>query len=168
VLRPAGEIGEIVIRGHNVFAGYHERPEATAAAIVDGWFRSGDLGSKDADGFLRIVDRKKDLILRGGYNVYPREVEEVLVRHPAVEQVAVVGIPHETHGEEVLAVVVPVSGPDGAGAPDGEELLAWVAERVGRHKRPRRVEFVDELPLGPSRKVLKRELRDRFARLGDG
>ncbi|MDX6729094.1 MAG: long-chain acyl-CoA synthetase [Baekduia sp.] len=165
VLKPLGEVGEIVIRGHNVFAGYHGRPEATATAIVDGWFRSGDLGSKDERGFLRIVDRKKDLILRGGYNVYPREIEEVLVRHPAVDQVAVVGIPHPTHGEEVLAVVVPAAaaGP----APDAEELMAWCGERVARHKRPRMVEFVDELPLGPSRKVLKRELRDRFAALGD-
>jgi long-chain acyl-CoA synthetase len=165
VLRERGDVGEIVIRGHNVFAGYHERPEATAAAIVDGWFRSGDLGSKDADGFIRIVDRKKDLILRGGYNVYPREVEEVLVRHPAVDQVAVVGIPHATHGEEVLAVVV--ADPGAGGAVDADELLAWCGERVARHKRPRLVAFVDELPLGPSRKVLKRELRDRFAALGD-
>jgi long-chain acyl-CoA synthetase len=164
VLKATGEVGEIVIRGHNVFAGYHDRPEATAAAIVDGWFRSGDLGTKDDQGFLRIVDRKKDLILRGGYNVYPREVEEVLVRHPAVDQVAVVGVPHETHGEEVLAVVVLR---EGVAAPDAEELLAWVGERVARHKRPRLVEFVDELPLGPSRKVLKRELRDRFASRAD-
>jgi long-chain acyl-CoA synthetase len=160
VLKPIGEVGEIVIRGHDVFAGYHDRPDATAAAIVDGWFRSGDLGSKDEDGFLRIVDRKKDLILRGGYNVYPREVEEVLVRHPDVDQVAVVGVPHETHGEEVLAVIVLR---EGAGEPDADALLAWAGERVARHKRPRLVRFVDELPLGPSRKVLKRELRDRFA-----
>jgi long-chain acyl-CoA synthetase len=166
VLLADGEVGELVIRGHNVFAGYHERPDATAAAIVEGWFRSGDLGTRDHHGFLRIVDRKKDLILRGGFNVYPREVEEVLVRHPAVDQCAVVGIPHDTHGEEVLAVVVPAGGVDG-GAPDADELLAWIGERVGRHKRPRHVEFVDELPLGPSRKVLKRELRDRFARLAD-
>ncbi|MCW2995657.1 MAG: AMP-dependent synthetase and ligase, partial [Conexibacter sp.] len=164
VLKDVGEVGEIVIRGHNVFAGYHERPEATEAAIVDGWFRSGDLGTKDDRGFLRIVDRKKDLILRGGYNVYPREVEEVLVRHPAVDQVAVVGVPHETHGEEVLAVIVLR---EGAEQPGEEELLAWVGERVARHKRPRLVQFVDELPLGPSRKVLKRELRDRFAALSD-
>ncbi|QEC49067.1 long-chain fatty acid--CoA ligase [Baekduia soli] len=162
VLMGPGEVGEIVIRGHNVFAGYHERPEATAAAIVDGWFRSGDLGTKDDRGFLRIVDRKKDLILRGGYNVYPREVEEVLVRHPAVDQVAVVGIPHSSHGEEVLAVVVRAGGAE-AGE---DELLAWAGERIARHKRPRHVAFVDELPLGPSRKVLKRELRDRFADLG--
>jgi long-chain acyl-CoA synthetase len=159
VLKDTGEVGEIVIRGHNVFAGYHGRPEATEAAIVDGWFRSGDLGTKDERGFLRIVDRKKDLILRGGFNVYPREVEEVLVRHPAVDQVAVVGVPHETHGEEVLAVVVLRDG----AAVSADELVAWTGERVARHKRPRMVRFVDELPLGPSRKVLKRELRDRFA-----
>jgi long-chain acyl-CoA synthetase len=162
VLKAVGEVGEIVIRGHDVFAGYHERPDATAAAIVDGWFRSGDLGTKDERGFLRIVDRKKDLILRGGYNVYPREVEEVLVRHPAVDQVAVVGVPHATHGEEVLAVIV-LRQDAGAQAAGEEEILAWVGERVARHKRPRLVRFVDELPLGPSRKVLKRELRDRFA-----
>jgi long-chain acyl-CoA synthetase len=160
VLKSIGEVGEIVIRGHDVFDGYHGRPDATAAAIVDGWFRSGDLGSKDERGFLRIVDRKKDLILRGGYNVYPREVEEVLVRHPDIDQVAVVGVPHATLGEEVLAVVV---ARDGAGDIDPDELLAWVGERVARHKRPRLVRFVEELPLGPSRKVLKRELRDRFA-----
>jgi long-chain acyl-CoA synthetase len=159
VLKAVGEVGEIVIRGHDVFAGYHGRPEATEAAIVDGWFRSGDLGTKDERGFLRIVDRKKDLILRGGYNVYPREVEEVLVRHPAIDQVAVLGVPHETHGEEVLAVVV--LRPE-AEAVSEDALLAWAGERVARHKRPRLVRFVDELPLGPSRKVLKRELRDRF------
>jgi long-chain acyl-CoA synthetase len=161
VLRAPGEVGEIVIRGHNVFAGYHDRPEATEAAIVDGWFRSGDLGTKDEHGFLRIVDRKKDLILRGGYNVYPREVEEVLVRHPDVDQVAVVGVPHETHGEEVLAVVVAREGA-ATGEAQAQALLAWAGEHIARHKRPRLVRFVDELPLGPSRKVLKRELRDRF------
>jgi long-chain acyl-CoA synthetase len=160
VLRDDGEVGEIVIRGHNVFAGYHGREEATAAAIVDGWFRSGDLGTRDERGFLRIVDRKKDLILRGGYNVYPREVEEVLVRHPAVDQVAVLGVPHETHGEEVLAVIVLR---EGEATPTEDDILQWAGERVARHKRPRIVRFVAELPLGPSRKVLKRELRDRFA-----
>ena len=156
------QLGEIVIRGHNVFGGYHGLPEATAAALVDGWFRTGDLGVKDPDGFLHVVDRKKDMILRGGYNVYPREVEEVLARHPQVEQVAVVGVPHATHGEEVLAVVV--ARPGGA-PPSADELLAWAAERVARHKRPRLVVLADELPLGPSRKVLKRELRERYADL---
>ncbi|MBV8283602.1 MAG: long-chain fatty acid--CoA ligase, partial [Candidatus Eremiobacteraeota bacterium] len=105
-LLPDGELGEIVIRGHNIFKGYLNKPEATAAAIVDGWFRTGDLGTRDADGFISIVDRKKDLIIRGGFNVYPREIEEVLIRHPDVAQVAVIGVPHDTHGEEVVAVVV--------------------------------------------------------------
>jgi long-chain acyl-CoA synthetase len=162
VLLGTGETGEIVIRGHNVFAGYHGRPEATEAAIVDGWFRSGDLGTKDERGFIRIVDRKKDLILRGGYNVYPRELEEVLVRHPDVDQVAVVGIPHETHGEEVLAVIVPRDG----AIIDAEAFLGWAGEHIARHKRPRLVQVVEELPLGPSRKVLKRELRDRYSDAG--
>ncbi|MGV9354193.1 long-chain-fatty-acid--CoA ligase [Streptomyces misionensis] len=157
-LLPPGELGEVVIRGHNVFSGYLGRPEATEEALVDGWFRTGDLGTKDEQGFLRIVDRKKDVIIRGGYNVYPREVEEVLVRHPAVAQVAVIGLPDELHGEEVCAVVVPVPG----SALDAAALTEWSKEHLGRHKYPRRVEVTDELPLGPSMKVLKRELRARF------
>ncbi len=152
------EVGEIVIRGHNVFSGYLHRPEATEAAIVDGWLRTGDIGAKDADGFVRILDRKKDLIIRGGYNVYPREVEEVLVRHPAVAQVSVIGVPDERYGEEVCAVVVPRPG----AAPTAEGIKAWAQEHLGRHKYPRRVELVDVLPVGPSGKVLKRELVGRF------
>ena len=154
----AGELGEIVIRGHNVFAGYLDDPDATAAAIVDGWFRTGDIGLKDEDGFISIVDRKKDLIIRGGFNVYPREVEEVLVRHDAVAQVAVIGVPDPEKGEEICAVVVAVPGVQ----LDADELVAWARERLGRHKYPRVVHVVDELPLGPSHKVLKRELRTRF------
>ncbi|MEV4636317.1 long-chain fatty acid--CoA ligase [Actinoplanes sp. NPDC049548] len=153
-LLPTGELGEIVIRGHNVFAGYLNRPEETAQALVDGWFRSGDLGTKDADGFITIVDRKKDLVIRGGFNVYPREVEEVLARHPAVVQVAVIGVPDEVHGEEICAVVVP----DQAGVTEAD-LIEWSKERLGRHKYPRQVRIVEELPMGPSFKVLKRELR---------
>ena len=158
---PTGELGEIVIRGHNVFAGYLNRPEETAQAVVDGWFRSGDLGTKDEEGFITIVDRKKDLILRGGFNVYPREVEEVLARHPAVVQVAVIGVPDGTLGEEIVAVVVP----DPGGLTE-DELIAWSRERLGRHKYPRRVRFVDSLPVGPSHKVLKRELRRTFSQQG--
>ncbi|MCS0599759.1 long-chain fatty acid--CoA ligase [Streptomyces sp. LP11] len=158
-LLPTGELGEVVIRGHNVFSGYLGRPEATAEALVDGWFRTGDLGTKDADGFLRIVDRKKDVIIRGGYNVYPREVEEVLTRHPGIAQAAVIGLPDDLHGEEVCAVVVPAPGT----APDAAAVTAWSKEHLGRHKYPRRVEFTDALPLGPSMKVLKRELRARYA-----
>ncbi|SCL13745.1 long-chain acyl-CoA synthetase [Micromonospora nigra] len=159
-LLPAGEIGEIVIRGHNVFAGYLGRPEATAEVLVDGWFRSGDLGRRDADGFVTIADRKKDLVIRGGFNVHPREVEEVLARHPAVDQVAVIGIPDPLHGEEICAVVVP--NPT-VPRPAEQDLVDWSRERLGRHKYPRRIRYVDALPLGPSHKVLKRELRRTMA-----
>lgn len=157
---PPGSLGEIVVRGHNVFAGYLDDPDATSDAVVDGWFRTGDLGTRDEAGFITIVDRLKDLIIRGGFNVYPREVEETLVRHPGVGQVAVIGVPDDEQGEEVCAVVVP------AGDLDPDELVAWSRKRLGRHKYPRLVEQVDELPLGPSHKVLKRELRERFSRGG--
>jgi long-chain acyl-CoA synthetase len=156
---PAGELGEIVIRGHNVFAGYLNRPEATAQAMVDGWFRSGDLGTKDADGFITILDRKKDMIIRGGFNVYPREVEEALARHPAIVQVAVIGTPDAVHGEEICAVVVADPG-----AVTAQELIDWSKERLAKYKYPRQIRFVDEMPMGPSQKVLKRELRKTAGR----
>jgi long-chain acyl-CoA synthetase len=157
-LLPVGELGEIVIRGHNVFSGYLARPAETAEALVDGWFRTGDLGIKDSDGFFRIVDRKKDIVIRGGYNVYPREVEEVLMRHPGIAQVAVIGLPDEVYGEEICAVVVPAAGATTHAA----GITDWSKERLARHKYPRRVEFTDALPLCPSMKVLKRELRARY------
>jgi long-chain acyl-CoA synthetase len=157
-LLPTGELGEIVIRGHNVFTGYIGRPEATAEAVIDGWFRTGDLGTKDDSGFITIVDRKKDIVIRGGFNVYPREVEEVLARHPGVTQVAVIGLPDAVHGEEVCAVVIPHRGGT-TGAPTEDELIEYAKEHLGRHKYPRQVRFVDELPMGPSMKVLKRQLR---------
>lgn len=150
-----GEVGEVVLRGHHIFTGYLNNDAATAAVKVDGWFRTGDLGRMDEDGFFYIVDRKKDMILRGGFNVYPREVEEVLATHPGVAQVAVVGFADEVHGEEICAVVV--RSPEGAGL-TGEELIEWSKERLGRYKYPRRVEFAKDMPLGPSGKVLKREL----------
>ena len=156
---PRGELGEIVIRGHNVFAGYLDNPEATAAALVDGWFRSGDLGTKGEDGFVTIVDRKKDMVLRGGFNVYPREVEETLLRHPAIRDVAVIGLPDELHGEEICACVILDEG----ASLTAEELIEWSKEHLAKYKYPRRVEFLTGFPLGPSMKVLKRELRDRFA-----
>lgn len=158
-LLPTGDLGEIVIRGHNIFAGYHNDPEATRAALVDGWFRTGDLGRRDPDGRITVVDRKKDLIIRGGYNVYPREVEEALAHVPGVAEVAVIGVPDDLRGEEIVAVVVPT---DPASPPDPEALIAYGREHLAKHKYPRRVEFVDRLPLGPSRKVLKRELRRQF------
>ncbi|MGH3359166.1 MAG: long-chain-fatty-acid--CoA ligase, partial [Nocardioidaceae bacterium] len=155
---PKGRLGEIVIRGHNVFAGYLDDPDATARAVVDGWFRTGDIGRQDDEGFITIVDRKKDLIIRGGFNVYPREVEEVLIRHPAVAQVAVIGVPDDEQGEEVCAVVVAHADLD------PEELVAWSRDHLGGHKYPRLVERMEELPLGPSHKVLKRELRAQLAK----
>lgn len=156
---PAGaeHVGEIVIRGHNVMKGYYRRPEATAAAIRDGWFHSGDLGYRDDDGYFFVVDRLKDLVIRGGYNVYPREVEEVLYQHPAVLEAAVVGRPDERLGEEVVAYVVLRSGAD-VGA---EEIIAHCRERLAAYKYPRVVAVVDELAKGPSGKILKRELRGR-------
>jgi long-chain acyl-CoA synthetase len=162
-LLPTGETGEIVIRGHNVMKGYLGRPEATAAAIVDGWFRSGDLGVKDADGFVTIVDRKKDMVLRGGFNVYPREVEEVLARHPAIAQVAVIGLADPTLGEEVCAVVKLTA--EAAARPAAEvadDIVDWSKQRLGRYKYPRLIKIVDEFPLGPTGKVLKRELVSRY------
>ncbi|MFI9617017.1 long-chain fatty acid--CoA ligase [Streptomyces sp. NPDC052023] len=151
-----GEVGEVVLRGHNVFAGYLEDAQATSAALVDGWFRTGDLGKRDADGFLTIVDRKKDLIIRGGFNVYPREVEEALARHPAIDQVCVIGLPDESRGEEICAAVV--LRPGVSATP--EDIVAWSRERLGKHKYPRVVRLLGALPLGPSGKILKRELKE--------
>ena len=152
---PQGEVGEIVIRGHNVMKGYWNRPDATAQSIdSDGWFRSGDLARVDEDGYFFIVDRKKDMIIRGGYNVYPREVEEVLYEHPAVQEAAVVGIPDDSLGEEVAAAVVLKEGESA----DASEIKAYVKEQVAAYKYPRKIWFVDELPKGPTGKILKREI----------
>jgi long-chain acyl-CoA synthetase len=155
-------VGEVQFRGPSVIPGYWNAPEATAAAIdADGWLATGDVGFVDDDGYLFLVDRKKDLIIRGGYNVYPREVEEALYAHPAVLEVAVVGVPHETLGEDVGAFVVRRPGT----TLDAEELQAWTKERVAAYKYPRRIVFVDELPKGPTGKILKRAI-DRSALLG--
>jgi long-chain acyl-CoA synthetase len=149
-----GEVGELAVRGHGVMRGYWQRPEATAEAIPDGWFRTGDLGRADEDGYLYIVDRKKQLIIRGGYNVYPREIEEVLHEHPAVAEVAVVGLKHATLGEEVGAAVSLVPGATASAA----ELRAFAKERVAAYKYPRHVWLVDALPKGPTGKILHREV----------
>ena len=149
-----GEVGEIAIRGHNVMKGYWRRPEATAAAIPDGWFRTGDLGRVDEDGYFFIVDRKKDMIIRGGYNVYPREIEEVLYEHPDVAEAAVVGLPDPLLGEEVAAAVALKPG----ATVTVDELRAYVKARVAAYKYPRHVWFVDALPKGPTGKILKREI----------
>jgi long-chain acyl-CoA synthetase len=148
-------VGEIAIKGHNIMKGYYNRPEATAESIHDGWFRSGDLAKKDADGFYYIVDRSKDMIIRGGYNVYPREIEELLIEHPAVSLVAVIGIPHESHGEEIKAVVVKNKDHDHV---TEDDLIAWAKEQLAAYKYPRVVEFIDELPMTSTGKILKREL----------
>jgi long-chain acyl-CoA synthetase len=148
------EVGEIAIRGHNIMKGYLNRPDATAEVMRDGWFRSGDLARRDADGFYYIVDRSKDMIIRGGYNVYPREIEEVLMTHPAVSLAAVVGVPHESHGEEIKAFVILAE--DATVTED--ELVAWGKEQMAAYKYPRLVAFVDSLPMTATGKILKREL----------
>jgi long-chain acyl-CoA synthetase len=147
--------GEICIRGPCVMKGYYRRPEATAESITNGWFRSGDIAQRDADGFYFIVDRKKDMIIRGGFNVYPREIEEVLYAHPGVVEAAVIGVPHERHGEEIKAVVVAKPGHE----IDAEELIAYCKERLAAYKYPRLVEVRESLPKTATGKILKRALR---------
>jgi long-chain acyl-CoA synthetase len=149
-----GDVGEIVIRGPNVMKGYWNRPEATAEAIRDGWFHTGDLARVDEDGYFYIVDRKKDLIIRGGYNVYPREIEEVLYEHPAIAEAAVIGVPHPSLGEDVGAAVTLKPG----AVITPEELRDYVKAQVAAYKYPRHVWIVDALPKGPTGKVLKREI----------
>jgi long-chain acyl-CoA synthetase len=150
-------VGEILIRGHNVMKGYLGRPEATAEALRGGWLHTGDLGYQDKDGFYFIVDRAKDLVIRGGYNVYPREIEEVLYAHPDILEAAVIGKPDERLGEEVVAVVALRAGLEVS----AEEIIAYCRERVAAYKYPREIRFMDELPKGPSGKILKSALRDQ-------
>jgi long-chain acyl-CoA synthetase len=152
---PVGTPGEIQIKGPNVMKGYWNLPEATSAVIKDGWFATGDVAVVDDDGYYYIVDRKKDLIIRGGYNVYPREVEEALHEHPAVAQVVVIGMPHDSLGEEIGAAVVLKSG----ATADADEMRRFVKQRVAAYKYPRRIWFVDNLPTGPTGKLLRREVK---------
>jgi long-chain acyl-CoA synthetase len=152
---PTGEVGELQIKGPNVMKGYWKNPEATAKAIdADGWFSSGDMARKDEDDFYFIVDRKKDLIIRGGYNVYPREIEEVLYEHPAVAEAAVIGVHHDALGEEIAACVALKDGQ----TVTPEDLKAHVKSQVAAYKYPRHVWIVDALPKGPTGKILKREI----------
>jgi long-chain acyl-CoA synthetase len=151
---PQGEPGEVVMRGPFVMSGYWGRDDATEEVMRNGWFHTGDVATMDEDGYFFIVDRKKDLIIRGGYNVYPREIEEVFYEHPAVREAAVVGVAHEQLGEEVGAAVALKDGAEVT--PD--ELRAFVKERVAAYKYPRQVWIVDELPKGPTGKILKREI----------
>ena len=151
---PPGEVGEIAVRGHNVMKGYWNRPDATAEVMRDGWLLTGDLARMDEDGYFFIVDRKKEMIIRGGFNVYPREIEEVLYEHPAVLEAAVIGVPDEALGEEVAAAVVLRPGHDAS----AEDIREFVKERLAAYKYPRHVWFADELPKGPTGKILKREI----------
>jgi HIP---CoA ligase len=153
---PVGEAGEIVVRGFNVMQGYFGDDSATAGAIVDGWLHTGDVGFLGEDGNLRITDRKKDMFIVGGFNAYPAEIEKLIVEHPAVAQVAVVGVPDDRMGEVGVAFVVPASG----STLDPDELLAWCKDRMANYKVPRTVRLVDALPLNPSGKVMKFVLRD--------
>ena len=150
-----GEVGEIVIKGPNVMKGYWKRDEATEEVMKDGWFHTGDMAQIDEDGYFFIVDRKKDMIIRGGYNVYPREIEEVLYEHEAISEAAVVGVPDEKMGEEVGAAVVLREGAD----LEAEELRDYVKDKVAAYKYPRKIWFLDELPKGPTGKILKREIK---------
>jgi long-chain acyl-CoA synthetase len=153
---PAGEVGELVIRGHNVMKGYYNKPEATAKAF-DGttWFHTGDLGKKDEDGYFYIVDRVKDMIIRGGYNVYPREIEEVLLTHPDISLASVVGTAHDRHGEEIVAYVVPRPG----AAITADQIIQWSKEQMAAYKYPRIVHLRESLPMTATGKILKRDLR---------
>jgi acyl-CoA synthetase (AMP-forming)/AMP-acid ligase II len=153
-----GEVGELVVQGPQVMTGYWRRPEANDEAFFGGWFHSGDLAKWDKDGYLYIVDRKKDMIITGGENVYSREVEEILYGHPAVAEAAVVGVPDETWGENIVAVIQTRAGM--SVTPD--ELINLCRQNLASYKKPKRVEYVDEMPRNAAGKILKRELRDQF------
>jgi long-chain acyl-CoA synthetase len=152
---PAGEVGEVGVRGRNVMLGYYGLPEETARTLRNGWLHTGDMGKLDADGFLYIVERKKDLIIRGGFNIYPREVEEVLYAHPKVAEAAVVGVRDPLMGEDVLAFVA--LRPGAAAAED--EIIGFCQARLAKYKCPKQVRFVDALPKNPVGKILRKELR---------
>ena len=152
---PLGEVGELIVRGPGVMKGYMNQPKVTARTLRNGWLHTGDLARMDEDGYFYIVDRKKDMIIRGGYNVYPREIEEVLYTHPAVAEAAVVGIPHSDLGEEVAAAVVFHPGKQIT----AEALQAYVKERVAPYKYPREIHLMDELPKSHTGKILKREIK---------
>ncbi len=153
---PRGKRGEVVIRGTNIMKGYYKRLDATAEAFKNGWFHSGDIGIMDDEGYLAIVDRKKDMILRGGYNIYPRELEEVIITHPAVSLCAVIGVPDDRMGEEVKAFLVLKDGTQLSDA----EFIEWCKGQFAANKYPRHVEFRDSLPIGGTGKIFKRALRE--------
>jgi len=156
---PDGELGEIVMRGENILKGYYRNEEATAIAFRNGWFHTGDIGYRDQDGFFYIVDRKSDMIIRGGENIYPREIDEVLYQHPAVAAAATIGVPDQLYGEEVAAFVVLKEGSEAT----EEEIIAFCETRLADYKCPKKVRIVEEIPKGPTGKLLKRELANKFA-----
>jgi long-chain acyl-CoA synthetase len=156
---PNGTLGEIVLRGENILKGYYKNPEATAIAFRNGWFHTGDIGYRDAEGFFYIVDRKSDMIIRAGENIYPREIDEVLYQHPAVAAAATIGVPDPLYGEEVAAFIVLKDGAN----PSEEELIAYCRERLADYKCPMTIRLVPEIPKGPTGKFLKRELAKQFA-----
>ncbi len=152
---PTGEMGEILIKGHNVMKGYYQRPEATAEVLVDGWLHTGDIGNFDEEGYLYITDRVKDMIIRGGFNVYPREVEEVMMTHPDISLAAVIGVAHDKHGEEVKAYVILKDSAESS----PEEIVDWCREYLAAYKYPRIVVIREDLPMTATGKILRRELR---------
>lgn len=158
--RPVADnvVGEIVLRGENILKAYYKNSEATATAFRNGWFHTGDIGYRDKDGFYYIVDRKSDMIIRGGENIYPREIDEVLYQHPAVAAAATIGVPDPLYGEEVAAVLVLEKGAEAT----AEELIAFCRTRLADFKCPKTIRIVDEIPKGPTGKLLKRELARQF------
>lgn len=153
-----GELGEIVMRGENILKGYYRNEEATALAFRNGWFHTGDIGYRDPDGFFYIVDRKSDMIIRGGENIYPREIDEVLYQHPAVAAAATIGVPDKLYGEEVVAFIILKEG----GEATEEEIIAFCREHLADYKSPKTIRIVDSIPKGPTGKLLKRELARQF------
>ncbi|MDM7922129.1 MAG: long-chain fatty acid--CoA ligase [Pyrinomonadaceae bacterium] len=167
---PDGTLGEIVLRGPNIFKGYFKNPEATAKAFAGGWFHTGDIGYRDADGFYYIADRKSDMIIRGGENIYPREIDDLLYTHPAVAHAAVIGVPDELYGEEVAAFIVlkaetrPVGSVPGEPQVTAQDIIDFCQLHLADYKCPKTVHFVDDIPKGPTGKLLKRELAKRFSK----
>jgi long-chain acyl-CoA synthetase len=155
---PIGEKGELIYRGPNVMKAYYKRPEETQEVLKNGWMFSGDIAVKDEDGFFFIVDRKKEMIIRGGMNVYPREVEEVMMRNPDISMVAVIGIDDEKLGEEIKAFVVKKKESNAS----EEDIKLWTIERVAKYKYPRIIEFIDEMPLNATGKILKKNLKKQL------